>query len=83
MASKGVSAMAISGLWLSSPYACGLAALSFSASDLSGCAWMDSALPADSTFSMKGNCPPAASSKLWSFGSVAGPFGCVPIQSSA
>merc|ERR1719409_2068380 len=84
MASKGVSAMAISGLWFESLYKSGLSLWSFSARDLSGCAWMDRALPADKTFNNQGRLPPLTTleSSVPSSNNE-GPLGCVPSQISA
>mmetsp|Transcript_67300 Transcript_67300/g.152260 ORF Transcript_67300/g.152260 Transcript_67300/m.152260 type:complete len:223 (-) Transcript_67300:106-774(-) len=83
MASKGVRAMAISGLWLESPYASGFSACSRSAFRLSGCAWIDRALPADKILNRKGSSPPTADSSVVPSVKVVGALGCVPIQSSA
>ena len=84
MASKGVKAIAISGLWLLSLYKSGLSLWSFSARDLSGCAWMDKAFPADRTFNNQGRLPPFTTllSSVPS-SSNEGPEGCVPSQISA
>ena len=84
IASNGVSAMAISGLWFASLYKSGLSLCNFSASDLSGWAWMDRAFPALSTFSNQGKFPPFTTldSSVPSSNRL-GPDGCVPSQISA
>ena len=84
MASKGVKAIAISGLWFESLYKSGLSLWSFSASVLSGCAWMDRALPALKTFNNQGRLPPLTTllSSVPS-SNKEGPEGCVPSQISA
>mmetsp|Transcript_11625 Transcript_11625/g.34255 ORF Transcript_11625/g.34255 Transcript_11625/m.34255 type:complete len:218 (+) Transcript_11625:685-1338(+) len=84
MASKGVSAMAISGLWFASLYKSGLSLWSFSARDLSGCAWMDKAFPALRTFSNQGRLPPLTTlDNSVPSSNNEGPEGCVPSQISA
>mmetsp|Transcript_28164 Transcript_28164/g.94870 ORF Transcript_28164/g.94870 Transcript_28164/m.94870 type:complete len:231 (+) Transcript_28164:784-1476(+) len=86
MASKGVSAMAISGLWLLSLYCSGLDAFRRAAFALSGCAWMLKALPALKTFKSQGSWPSGVSTTLDSSVPSSrsdGPEACVPSQSSA
>ena len=50
---------------------------------LSGCAWIESAFPADKTLKRKGKEPPHASSSVRPSSSIVGPDGWVPSQSSA
>lgn len=56
--SKGVIAIVISGLWLSSLYSLGFFSCSCRASFLFGCAWIESAFCADRTLNRKGSFSP-------------------------
>lgn len=81
IASNGVSAIAISGLWLASLYCCGFCSCNIAARSLSGWAWMLSALPALKTLNNHGSWPFGASTTFASSvpsSSKLGPEGCVP-----
>lgn len=96
---NGVNAIAISGLWLSSLYASGFSACSISARRLSGCDYIDKAVPTDKTLNRNGKLSPylprttAPKANGWFsshccscsplFAIVDGPLLCVPIHSSA